>query len=67
MRVETDHNLEPTGMECKGVRLVLLLMVDLKVKSVVLRGRTLGVRPDLDGLIERAGGDEVLLDANVHA
>jgi len=54
-------------MECKGVRLMLLLMVDLKVKSVVLRGRTLGVRPDLDGLIERAGGDEVLLDADVHA
>jgi len=54
-------------MECKGVRLMLLLMIDLKVKSVVLRGRALGVRPDLDGLIERAGGDEVLLDADVHA
>lgn len=46
MRVESNDNMESTGVEGQSVGLVLLFMIDLKLEAIGLT-----VRPDLDSLV----------------
>lgn len=59
---ETNHYLEAGWVERHTHGIVLELLIDLKVEA---EGRT--VAPDLDGAVRRAGSNEVLLDADIHA
>jgi len=57
---ETDNQVEARWMEGNTVGFVWVLLTDLKSWRV-------GVVPDSHRLVGGAGGDEVLLDADVHA
>lgn len=46
VRVESNDNMESTGVEGQSVGLVLLFMIDLKLEAI-----SLTVRPDLDSLV----------------
>ena len=57
---ETYDQVEARRMESHTVSLVVKHLADVK-------RRRIGVVPDSDGLIDGAGDDEVLLDADIHA
>ena len=56
---ESNDQVEATGMECNRVGLICEGLTNIK-------RRRIGVVPDPDRLIDRACGDEILLDACVH-
>ena len=60
--VETNHDLEASWVEGHTISTLLELLVDLQLKANLRI-----VAPDLDCLVGGASGDQVLLNAHVHA